>query len=288
MKLGCSSWSYHRAFREGRLDQASWLRLCADELELDGVELLDIHFPSTERDYLREVKKTCTDLGLTISCVSVSNDFGMADTERRRADVNKVKEWTEIAAYFGAPVLRVFAGWVPRERQAGANGGGLVEKVRQLIGRRPDPKRECWSEVMACLRECADYGAERGIVLGLENHNGYGIVGTADEVERCLHDVGSAWLRLNLDTGDYGDLESIRRTLPYAVHVHAKLYELDADGIEQRLEWPKIMAILREGRYRGFLSIEYEGEEDPWAAVSRGARYLRRLLVGGAVESARA
>ena len=288
MKLGCSSWSYHRAFRDGRLDQASWLRLCAEELELDGVELLDIHFPSTEREYLREVKKTCTDLQLTMSCVSVSNDFGVADAERRRAEVAKVKAWVDIAAYFGAPVLRVFAGWVPRERQAAANGGGLAEKVRRLAGWRADGKRERWSEAMACLRECADYAAERGIVLGLENHNGYGIVGTADEVERCLRDVGSPWLRLNLDTGDYGDLESIRRTLPYAVHVHAKLYELDGDGVERRLEWPAIMAILREGRYRGFLSIEYEGEEDPIAAVPRGARYLRRLLVGEAVVPPRA
>ena len=75
MKLGCSSWSYHRAFHEGRLDQAAWLRLCAEDLELDGVELLDLHFPSTDVAYLRDVKKLCADLQLTISCASVSNDF---------------------------------------------------------------------------------------------------------------------------------------------------------------------------------------------------------------------
>lgn len=266
MKLGCSSWSYHKAIVEGRLDQQRWLRLCAAELELDGVELLDIHFPTLEREYLQGIKKRCTDLGLTISCVSVSNDFGVID-DQRRAEVDKVKRWVDLTAYFGAPVLRVFAGWISRERWTGS-----VD----------DTKRACWSATIDCLRECTEYASVAGIVLGLENHNGYGIAGSADEVERCLSEVGSPWLRLNLDTGDYGDIESIRRTLPLAVHVHAKLYDLDADGLD-RQDWPAIMSVLREGRYRGFLSIEYEGKEDQLTAVPRGVRALRRLLNEGAV-----
>jgi sugar phosphate isomerase/epimerase len=267
MKLGCSSWSYHKAIVEKRLDQQGWLRLCADELELDGVELLDTHFPTLEREYLQGIKKRCTDLGLTISCVSVSNDFGVLGEERQREQVAKVKQWINICTYFGAPVLRVFAGWISKERWTGDEAG---------------TKEACWPDAIAGLSECAEYAEHQGIVLGLENHNGYGIVGTADEVERCLSEVESPWLRLNLDTGDYGDIESIRRTLPLAVHVHAKLYDLDADGLD-RQDWPAIMSILREGRYRGFLSIEYEGDEDPLAAVPRGVRALRRLLSDSAV-----
>jgi sugar phosphate isomerase/epimerase len=217
-------------------------------------------------------------LQLTISCVSVSNDFGVAGAEARRQEVAKVKEWVDITSFLGAPVLRVFAGWITGEEAAKAHSGGLLAGLRRLLGRQADPKRQRWPEVMADLRECADYAGERGVVLGLENHNGRGFVGTADEVERCLDDAGSEWLRLNLDTGDYGDLESIRRTLPHAVHAHAKLYEVDGEGVERRLDWPGIMSILSQGRYRGFLSIEYEGEEDPVAAVPRGARYLRRLI----------
>lgn len=278
MKLGCSSWSYHRAIRDGRLDQPKWLRLCAEELELDGVELLDLHFPTTDRDYLREIKKTCTDRHLTISCVSVSNDFGVADAEARHQELAKVKEWVDVASFLGAPVLRVFAGWTSPEEEAQASGGGLLGRLRRLLRLRADPKQQRWSDAMADLRACADYAGERGVALGLENHDGRGLVGTAEDVERCLHDVGSPWLRLNLDTGDYGDLESIRQTLPHAVHVHAKLYEVDEEGVERRLDWTGIMGILSRGRYRGFLSIEYEGEEDPVAAVPRATRYLRRLM----------
>ena len=278
MKLGCSSWSYHTAIREGRLDQMAWLRLCAEELELDGVELLDLHFPATDRAYLREVKQTCTALGLTISCASVSNDFGVAAEDARARELAKVKDWVEIAAYLGAPVLRVFAGWVPI--QAYARKEGVLAKVREAIGGRPDPKQALWPSTIEHLRACAEFAEERGVVLGIENHNGRGIVGTADEVERCLRDVRSPWLRLNLDTGDYADVESIRRTLPYAVHVHGKLYDLDEEGADRKQDWPAIARILADVSYRGFVSIEYEGREDPVVAVPRGARYLRRLLRG--------
>ena len=278
MKLGCSSWSYHRAILEDRLDQPTWLRICAEELELDGVELVDLHFLDTSREYLREIKKICIDLQLTISCVSASNDFGVADDDARRSEVNRVKHWIDITSFLGAPVLRVFAGWLPREEPTTAAKAGALAGLRRVLSRQASPKRKRWPEMVAALKECADFAGERGVVLGLENHNGRGLVGTAADVERCLKDVGSPWFRLNLDTGDYGDLESIRRTLPHAVHVHAKLFELDSAGTEQLLDWAGVMEILNAGHYRGFLSIEYEGDEDPIAAVPRGARYLRRLL----------
>ncbi|MBI1885137.1 MAG: sugar phosphate isomerase/epimerase [Chloroflexi bacterium] len=265
MKLGCSSWSYHQPIKTGRLTQLDWLRLCRNELALDGVELLDLHFPTTDTAYLRDLKRLCAGLHLTISCASVSNDFGLAAPEAREQELIKVKRSVDIAFWLGAPVLRVFAGWPRPDGRASARGD----------------KQALWPEMVAHLREAAEYGFERGVVLGLENHDGGGFVGTTDEVERCLGDVGSPWLRLNLDTGDFGDVESVRRTAHHAVHVHAKLYDLDEAGVERRLDWPAVLDILREAGYSGFLSIEYEGEEPAESTVPRGVRYLRRLLAGG-------
>ncbi len=112
MKLGCSSWSYHAAFRAGSLDLREWLRICAEDLDVDGIELVDQHFPTSDPLYLRDLKKLCTDLQLTISGIAVSNDFGADD--RRQGEIDKVQRWCEVAAYIGAPIVRVFAGWVPR------------------------------------------------------------------------------------------------------------------------------------------------------------------------------
>jgi len=57
------------------MNQFEWIEKCAKDLMLDGIELLDEHFPSTEKAYLGDLKKFTTDLGLTIACVSVSNNF---------------------------------------------------------------------------------------------------------------------------------------------------------------------------------------------------------------------
>ncbi len=252
MKLSCSSWSYHRTIAAGKLDQKGWIEKCARELKLDGVELLDAHFPSTEASYLKELKKMIIDRGLTIACVSVSNHFTGAEERERRENVDKVKQWVDIANYFGAPILRIFA--------------GVAEELSQP---------EIWDKVIKCLRECADYAEGKGIVLGLENHGGF----SADEVLRMVNETGSDWLRLTLDTGNFPSqpYESIRKTAHLAVIVHAKLYELDEEGREKKLDYEKILPILAERNYLGFLSIEFEGEPEELSFMPQGVDYLKKI-----------
>lgn len=252
MKISCSSWSYHRTIAAGKLNQKEWIEKCAQELKLDGVELLDVHFPSTEANYLKEIKKMIVDRGLTISCVSASNHFTGAEERDRRENIDKVKKWVDIAGYLGAPILRIFA--------------GSAQKLSQP---------EMWDKVIKCLKECADYGEAKGIVLGLENHGGF----SADEVLRMVKETGSEWLKLTLDTGNFPSdpYESIRRTAHLAVIVHAKLYELDEAGKEKRLDYRKILTILAERNYLGFLSIEFEGEPEELSFMPRGVAYLREM-----------
>ncbi len=260
MKLGCSSWSYDRDLNEGRLDQLQWLRICAEDLALDGIELLDHHFPDTGQSYLRELRRRAAELGLTVSCVSVSNDFGRTTAEARRREIEKVRSWLHITHFLSAPVLRVFAGWLPPEEPP------------------PTARKSFWPEVMACLQECAAAAAECGIVLALENHDGGGFVSRPDEIERCLREVDSPSLRLCLDTGDLGDLAAIERVARHAVHVHVKLIDLDDAGVDRHLDWPATFAVLREAGYRDFLSIEYEGQEPAGTALPRAVAHLRSVM----------
>jgi len=57
MKLSCSSWSFHRTFEQGKINQLEWIEKCAKDLMLDGIELLDEHFRSTEKAYLCDLNK---------------------------------------------------------------------------------------------------------------------------------------------------------------------------------------------------------------------------------------
>jgi sugar phosphate isomerase/epimerase len=275
MKLGCSSWSYHAALHSGRLDLHEWLRVCAEEMELDGVELTDLHFPTTDALYLRDLKKRCTDLQLTLAGIAVTNDFGR--DEHRTIEVDKVKRWCDVAAYMGAPVVRVFAGWAPR-RDGSDDPGRIVGLIRKVFGERaPDPRRT-WSDMTWALRQCADYAAERGVVIAVQNSRIDGIVGTPQQLWQCVRDVGSPWLRICLDPADMLDRAGIELALPKAVQAHAKLRQIRDDGSDASAHWPEIVRMLRLGRYRGFLLLDYEGTEAPETAVPRASRHMRGLL----------
>jgi sugar phosphate isomerase/epimerase len=275
VKLGCSSWSYHAAFNAGRIDLREWLRICAEQLELDGVELVDLHFPTTDPVYLRDIKKLCTDLQLTISGIAVSNDFGPDD--RRMRETTKVRQWCDIAAYLGAPVVRVFAGWHPAAAAA-VEPGVIVGLFRKVFGQRQPNQRRVWSDVTWSLRQCADYAAERGVVLALQNNRTDGLVGTPLQIEQCVRDVGSPWLRVCLDPGDFLDRAGVESSLSRVVQVHARMRDVADDGHDTRIHWPELLGMLKLGHYRGFVLVDYEGAEDPLTAVPRAVRYLRGLL----------
>jgi len=104
----------------------------------------------------------------------------------------------------------------------------------------------------------------------MENHGG--VTAKADNVIEIVEGVGSPWVRVNLDLGNYREstYEEIARTLPYAVHAHAKV-SVAGNG---ELDYHRTAEILQNGRYNGFLSIEYEEKEDPKTGIPRFAKNL--------------
>lgn len=275
MKLGCSSWSYNAAFREQRTDMREWLRVCAEDLEVDGVELVDLHFATTDPVYLRDLKKLCVDLHLSISGVAVNSDFGSDD--RRFAECEKVKQWCDVAAYLGAPIVRVFAGWFPLQRTE-PEPGWIVGTFRRVFGQPQPNTRRIWSDVTWALRQCADYAAERGVVLALQNSGPNGLAGTPSQLAQLVHDVGSPWLRVCLDPADLKDRAGIDSPLAQVVQTHARLGDLREDGSDPATYWPEVLQMLRLAKYRGFVHIDYQGDEPPESAVPRAVHYLRNLM----------
>lgn len=260
MKTSCSSWSYHREFKAGRMDQMSWLDECA-RLEFDGVELLCNHFPSTDRDYLVKLKKACADRFLTVAMVSAAGHLTRADDAKRAADVADIRRWTEIAEFLGAPCVRFFCG-SGEELEAGG--------------------KALYAKVLAAMKEVAAIGAEHGIFMALENHGGT----TAEQILSLHRDVGSEYLRLTLDTGNFPPAsrvtpekyDQIGRCAPLAAIVHAKFFSVAEDGSDTEFDWHRIRDILTKAGFRGFLSLEYEGHDaDERAVCGRIARFIKTL-----------
>lgn len=255
MKLGSNIWSFHKAVNAGKLNQIEWLKICREELDHDGVEILDFGTPEVTESYLKKLKKLTTDLYLDIYAVSCGSNFGKSTQKERKEQVEYVKKWIDIGYFLGAPVVRYFA------------------------GHPADDFKKMWREMVKCTSSCVKYAQGKGIVLAVENHNHNGFIQTSKDVLRLSKEVKSLYLRLCLDTGNFNDLyTSIEKTINLAAFVHAKIYDLDKNGVEKRLDYERIFKILKTADYKGYLSIEFEGEENEFSAMKRGCAYLREMI----------
>ncbi len=260
MRLACSSYSYHDEL-EDDLSLEAFFEICRDDLGVDGVELIDEHLPGSDAESLDRVAALAADYDLDIACLSVFyNDFAKATHEERQADTEKVTEWLDNADRLGASVVRAFTGFP-----------GLHDRDHD------DP--EVWTGVTTCLQECVDYATRAEATLAIENHNHDGLIRTADDVFRVRSGINGD-LGFVLDLANYVDgVGSVERTLHLADHVHAAYDDVADDGSEPTYDYyADVIDSLDELGYHGYVTIEYEGDENDYEAVPRAASYLDSLV----------
>ena len=260
VKLSCNLYSFNSPLRNGKMTLDEVLEFCAD-LGLDAVDPTAYYFPNypdlPDDAYVYRIKRKAFRLGLDISGTGVRNDFTLPDPKRRKAEVELVKKWVGFAVRFGAPVLRVFSG-------KGVPAGHTEKEVNE------------W--VVEALRECADYGAQHGVIIVLQNHADF--IQTAEQVLRILQMVDSPWLAVNLDIGSFriGDpYAEIAKVAPYAATWQIK-ENIFVQGKEEKTDLNKIMRIVRDAGYRGYLPIETLGEGDPRVKVPKFLDEVRKAL----------
>ncbi len=273
IKLSLQSLSYRDTFNAGEIDLFGIIDKAA-QYRLDGIDLHFGHFASTDRDYLEAVKMACLKRGLHMCYIGVSNNFGMQGDDQR-AQIENMKRWIDVAAAMGIQMVRAFGAWVPEGEDEGS----------------------VWHRLVAATKEVADYGAEKGVIVGLHNHNHGCIPATGDQVLRLLDDVDNRYYSHILDTGQYrgspgaslgvrGEEDesqdfygSIEKSAPRAVHVRAKIYRI-ASGSEAWLDYDRIMKIIKTVGFNGWMSVVFEGQDelDEVSAVPLAASFLRRKL----------
>ncbi|MER3417127.1 MAG: sugar phosphate isomerase/epimerase [Gemmataceae bacterium] len=258
-RLSLSAYSLRDHF-SGRLQPAMTLDDYVDfagRLELDAVEPTAYYFKDTSPAGLARLKARCTRLGLDISGGAVGNNFCHPDPAGLQAEIKSVKQWIERYALLGAKTVRIFAGTVAK--------GDSEEKAR--------------ARCVAAIHECCDYAARYGVFLALENHGG--ITSTPDQLLALVQAVKHDCFAVNLDTGNfrtedpYGDLA---RVATYAVTVQVKTEIQRANRPKEEADLGRIIAILRQANYRGYLALEYEAADPPLTAIPRYVATLRRLI----------
>ncbi len=268
LKLSLAAYSFREFFKtatheqktppaERTLDMKSFIDFCANHA-CAGAELTSYYFPKEVSDAeLLDVRRHAFLRGVAVSGTSVGNNFAQPKGAALEAEIASVKKWIERAAVLGAPHIRVFAG--------SSKGAALDEMEGNCI---------------SALEECCEYAGKYGIFLGLENHGG--IVAEPAKLLKIVRAVKSPWFGVNLDTGNFHTADpyaSLAECAPYAVNVQVKV-EMQAAGAAkaEAADFGRIVRILRDANYQGWVALEYESAENPYTAVPRALDELRPLL----------
>jgi sugar phosphate isomerase/epimerase len=249
LKTSLNAFSFNDMLLGGKMDVFELIAYCA-ETGFDAVDITGYYlegYPVVPDDeYLYKVKRAAFSAGIEISGTGVRNDFTVADKEKRAKEVQLVKDWVDVAQKIGAPVIRVFAG---NQKDSGSH-----EEVTK------------W--VIESLNACVEYGRQRGVVIGLQNHADF--IQTAAQVNDIIEAVNSEWLGLILDTGSYrvhDPYEEIERSIKHAVNWQIK-EKVFIGGQEVDTDLPKLISIIRQSGYKGYLPIETLGKGDPKMKVA--------------------
>lgn len=278
LKPGLNAYSFLEQLTENTKDPAKGIDLfgvcdfCAKH-DIEAVDLTGYFFPGYPKPpadaYISRMKRHVHDLGLVITGTGVRNDFATADKAVRDAGVQLTKDWIEVAARLGAPVIRVFAGpQAPFKEWQTASGNAKREDVEKWMA--------------DSLHACAEHGEKFGIIVAVQNHGDF--LNTGQEHLSLLKRVNHPWCGPLVDTGKYltdDPYADIATMVPHAVNWQIK-ETLGSSVKSPRADFKKLAKIIHDGGYRGFLPIETlsmgRKDYDPAAEVLKVLSALREAI----------
>ena len=304
-KISLAEWSFHKALFNPAMQKLPWSEFSnklkndyafvidsdftnldfparAAEMGFDGVEFVNTFFydKAEDTEYLTELKNRCANAGvqpLIIMC-DAEGELGNPDEAARQQAVQNHHKWVDAAKFLGCHSIRV-----------NAQSSGTYEEQQE---RAADG-----------LGKLADYGAQQGVNIIVENHgglssNGEWLAGVMRMVNNpalgTLPDFGNFCLEREAPTADnpqpsgcleeYDHYQGVTELMPYAKAVSAKTYDFNEQGLEANIDYKKMMRIVLDAGYRGFVGVEYEGsglsEEEGIKATKQLLEQVRSELAG--------
>ena len=260
-------------FRPERVEIETCLDAAA-EMGFDGVEILHRQMREESNGYLQKLKRQAFSLGLDLCGFSTHQGFLSPDKAERQKNIDHTLHCIELAYRMGIPTMRVNTGrW------------GTIKDFDELMKARGiEPRLEGYTEedgfgwVIDSLEKCLPKAAECGVVLGLENH--WGVGRTPEGVMRIVKAIDSPWLEVTLDTGKFLEdpYDKLEQLAPRAFLVQAKTYYGGGKWYSLDLDYPRIARMLKKHKYRGYISLEFEGNEDPKTAIPKSLAMLREAF----------
>ncbi len=259
-KISLAEWSLHRTLWNKEIDHLDFAAISKNDFGIDGIEYVNTFFFEKSEDitYLNEMKKRASDNGvksLIIMCDREGNLGDPDETKRKEAIENHYK-WAEAAKYLGCHSIRVNA----------RSEGSWNDQVELAADG---------------LRQLTEFGDSIGINTIVENHgglssNGKWLSAVMEKVDHprvgTLPDFGN--FRIQGDEW-YDRYQGMTELMPYAKAVSAKSHEFDANGDETGSDFYRMMDIVLDAGYNGYVGIEYEGSVH---SEMEGIRLTNELL----------
>jgi len=255
LKISLAQWSLHRAFWDNKLDPVDFASIARDTYDIDAVEYVNGFYADSAEDenfwlQMKERSDLAGVLNLVIM-VDDEGDLGTADDSQRKQSIENHYKWVHAAKILGCHSVRV-------------NAFG-------------DPDKTSYREsIMDGMSRLAEYAAQSDINIVIENHGLYSsdaslIAGIIEEVNMSnfgsFPDFGNWCLSAKWGSTQgecekaYDRYQGVSELLPYAKAVSAKSYNFNAQGEDSKIDYYKMLEIVKESDYDGHIGIEYEGTE---------------------------
>jgi len=259
-RISLAEWSLHRTLGAGELDNLDFPRVTREEYGIEAVEYVNSFFKdrAEDRAYLTELKTRCDDHGITSVLIMCDGEgaIGNPDEASRTQAVENHYRWVEAARFLGCHAIRV-----------NAQSRGTPEEQRDLAADG--------------LRRLTEFGAGHEISVIVENHGGLSSNGAwlASVIQAVDHPgCGTLPDLKNFQTapGEWYDFyQGVSELMPFAKAVSAKTHVFDEAGNEREIDYIRMMRIVLEAGYRGWVGIEWEGTE---MSEPEGIRATKALL----------
>jgi sugar phosphate isomerase/epimerase len=276
-KISLAQWSLHRALFAREMDNLDFPAVAKNQFGIDAVEYVNQFFmdKATDMRYLIELKKHADDVGVTNVLIMCDGEGELAspdDTQRAKSIDNHFK-WIDAAKFLGCSGVRV-----------NCFGQGSAEEMAQAS--------------MESLRKLCEYARPMGINVMVENHGGFSSNGLwlsnvisnvrmdncgtlPDFGNFCIrHETPGVWETPCLEA--YDRYKGVAELMPHAKGVSAKAMDFDGEGNCAETNYERMISIVRESGYVGYVGIEYAGSA---LSEAEGIRATKMLLerVGRAV-----
>lgn len=254
-QISLAQWSLHKTLFDGKLDHLDFAKKAATSFGIYAVEYVNQFFKDKAEDsaYLQEMNTRAGDQGVKQLLIMIDGEGGLAepDDAKRKEAVTNHHKWVHAAKTLGCHSIRVNA-----------------------FGTSDDPVALHKAAVDG-LGSLAAYAEPFNINVIVENHGGYSSNGSwlasvMTEINKpncgtlpdfgnfCIKREGGAqWDAPCIE--EYDRYKGVSEMMPFAKAVSAKSYDFDATGKETKVDYARMIEIVRSSDYTGYLGIEYEG-----------------------------